>query len=465
MKITFLGAAKTVTGSCYKVDTSDLSFLVDCGQFQGVNEEQNNTPEFEFDPKKIDFMLLTHAHIDHSGRIPLLTKNGFTGKIFCTRPTSDLCSLLLKDSAHIHEEDAIWDNKKRQRAGLPLIEPLYSIDDAYVALQYFYPVNYDKKIEINDNISVRFNEAGHLLGSSFIEIWIKEDNETKKIVFSGDLGSSGNALLNPLKPLSNSDYLVIESTYGNRIHENIDLRMKQLINAIDKTIEKGGTIIIPSFAIGRTQEVIYELKEYYIKNYGIKKFLEIPIYIDSPLAINSTKVFKENHIYLKESISKKYDQGQDPLSFKNIRYLESIKASSKLNHSSEPKVIISASGMCDAGRIQHHLKHYLWKPTTTVIFIGYQGIGTLGREILNGFDNVEILDETIKVNAQIYSISGFSGHADKNMLLDWTNHIEDLKKIIIVHGESDSQNELKNELEKQKNVDIIIPKLFDEVIL
>lgn len=465
MNITFLGAAKMVTGSCYLVETDESRFLVDCGQFQGLGEEEFNKPEFEFDPKEIDFILLTHAHIDHSGRIPLMVKHGFEGKIYATRPTVDLADLLLKDSAHIHMEEANWENKKRERAGLEPVDPLYTIDDAYSAVQYLYPIQYEQMITVTDKIKARYIDAGHLLGSASIEIWITEASETKKIVFSGDLGAGHNPLLDPPKMIEEADYLVVESTYGNRLHEGSHERIEKLAHVIEESMQHGGTVIIPSFAVGRTQEIIYDLKQYYFENKRIDDFIKIPIYIDSPLAINSTKVFSDNHLYLKKEISDLYDSGKDPLKFKNIRYLESIKESSSLNTSQEPKVIISASGMCEAGRIKHHLKHYLWRPNTTVVFVGFQGEGTLGRALKSGESMVEILKEQIKVNARIVSIEGFSGHADLNMLKSWIFAFKDLKKVVIVHGEDSSQINLKNEISGTVNADILIPELGETITL
>lgn len=465
MNITFFGAAKMVTGSCYLVETGDIKFLVDCGQFQGLGEEDKNKLKLEFDPKELDFILLTHAHIDHSGRIPLIVKNGFEGKIFATRPTVDLVDLLLKDSAHIHMEEANWENKKRKRAGLNPVEPLYTIADAFIAVQYLYPIKFDTMINIDDKISARYVDAGHLLGSASIEVFINEDGEDKKIVFSGDLGAGHNPLLNSPTMISSSDYLVVESTYGNRIHEGSNERIEKLAFEIEETMKRGGTVIIPSFAVGRTQEIIYDLKQHYLKDGRINDFLKIPIYIDSPLAINSTKVFEDNHIHLKKEISDLFVKKKSPLKYKNIRYLESIKESSSLNSSEEPKVLISASGMCEAGRIKHHLKHYLWRNNTTIIFVGYQGEGTIGRKIKSGEPTVELLKETIKINARIVSIEGFSGHADKEMLKEWIFAIKGLKQIIIVHGEDSSQLNLQKELRAEIDTPIQIPDLGDTITL
>ena len=467
MKIKFLGAAKIVTGSCYLIETKDTSFLVDCGQFQGVMEEKFNTRDIDFDIKSLDFMILTHAHIDHSGRIPFIVKNGFNKKIFCTKPTSDLVSLLLKDSAHIHEEEIVKENKKRKKAGLEEIEPFYSVDDAFEAVQYLYPSNYNEIININDFIKIRFNEASHLLGSSFIEIWITENDKETKITFSGDLGSKDNPMLKPLEKLIDTDYLVLESTYGNRVHEGKEKKIENLANIIKDTFNRNGTVIIPSFSVGRTQELIYELKDYYISNLGIKEFFKIPIYVDSPLALEANKIFKDSSQFFNNKLKRIYDSGEDPLKSKNIKYIDSIKDSIKLNFNSESKIIISASGMCEGGRILNHLKYYLPLENTSIVFIGYQGEGTTGREILEQKkESVLINDEEVKINAKIFKISGFSGHADKNMILDWTNDINNLKKIIIVHGESDAQTNLKEELlNRNKGIDIIIPDMLDEIEL
>lgn len=467
MKINFLGAAKKVTGSCYMIEAAGVSFLVDCGLYQGsLEDEALNSDPFEFNPHTLDFMILTHCHIDHSGRIPLLVKNGFTGRIFCTRPTASLTDLLLKDSGSIQEEEAVWENKKRQRAGLETIKPLYTVDDAIEALQYLNPVEYGMDIAITDRISVRFRDAGHLLGSAFVELTIKEDEGTKQLVFSGDLGTGNNPMLKMPESPTHADYIIMESTYGNKLHNDVETRNARLAALVDDTLQKGGTVLIPSFAVGRTQEIIFQLKEYYKKHDRLDDFHKIPIYIDSPMAVSATKIYETHHIYMKPEISQLFATGNSPLQCENITYVSSIKDSASLNGNSEPKVIVSASGMCEAGRIKHHLKHNLWKANTTVIFVGYQGEGTLGRAIQGGMDRVEILGETIKINARIVSIEGFSGHADCEDLLNWLGTLKQPPtKILLTHGEIDSIEGLKHRIETKYGYEVMIPNLGDAVVL
>ncbi|WIF95728.1 MBL fold metallo-hydrolase RNA specificity domain-containing protein [Caminicella sporogenes] len=461
MKITFLGAANTVTGSNYLITTDKYKFLIDCGQFQGSKEiEKLNFKEFNFSPSEIDFLILTHAHLDHSGRIPKLIKEGFHNKIYCTRPTVDLCDILLKDSGHIHEMETELENKKRKKAGLEEISPLYTVEDAEISMQYFNPIPYDEIININRDIKLRLKDAGHLLGSAIIELWITENNTEKKLVFSGDLGTKDRPLLKNPNYITETDYLIIESTYGNRVHENASERISKLVNIILNTIKENGNVIIPSFAVGRTQEIIYELNKYNESQENSNIFSNIPIYIDSPLAISATEIFKKHINYLDEEIKNYILRGKNPLVFKNLKFTRSIIESKKINIDSNPKIIISTSGMCEAGRIKYHLKNNLWKENSSIIFVGYQAEGTLGREIQNGAKTVKIFDENINVNAKIYSIESFSGHADMNDLIKWIGHFNKMpKKTFIVHGEKDSTANLSNLIKENFKLDTIIPNL------
>lgn len=461
MKIKFLGAVESVTGSCHLIEFNDKKILLDCGQFQGRKEiEQLNYKDFEFAPGDIDYLLLSHAHIDHSGRIPLLVKRGFKGKIFCSKPTYDLCEIMLRDSGHIHEVEAEWKNRKAERAGREKVEPLYTESDAGESLKYFEPLLYEQLTEIDENLIVRFNDAGHILGSAIIEIWIKDEEETTKLVFSGDLGMKDKPILRDPTIIEKADYLIIESTYGNRLHEKIGERIDILANIILKTVRRGGTVVIPSFAVGRTQEIIYELNQYYDGNKKIQgELAKIPVYIDSPLATKATEVFKKNaHVFDKEA--REYIMiGDNPLEFENLHFTQSAEESKALNTSDEPKIIISASGMCDAGRIKHHLKHNLWKKKSSVIFVGYQAEGTLGRRIRDGEKTVKIFGEEIQINAEIYNIEGFSGHADKKGLLEWLGGFkEGPKKVFIVHGEDDSKKDFAQEINDKLGLDCVIPQ-------
>ncbi|MBB6217212.1 metallo-beta-lactamase family protein [Anaerosolibacter carboniphilus] len=463
MKISFLGAAQMVTGSNYLITTDTYKILLDCGQFQGGKEtEKLNALPFPFSPSEIDFLILSHAHIDHSGRIPKLAKEGFRGKIICTRATADLASILLKDSGHIHEMEAVWENRKRLRAGLDPVEPLYRVEDAENSLQFLNPILYDQKIDLTDSISLRFQDAGHILGSSIVELWIREENQETKLVFSGDLGSKDRPLLRNPSLIEDADYLILESTYGNRLHEEPEKRVFKLMDIISKTIARGGTVIIPSFAVGRTQELIYELNKYYDHKEMIQDLLKVPVYVDSPMATSATEIFRKHADCFDEETRGYILSGDNPLDFHNLRFTKTAEESRLLNASEEPKIIISASGMCEAGRIKHHLKHHLWKKNSSVIFVGYQAEGTLGRSIKDGAENVKIFGEKIQIRAEIHSIEGFSGHADQSELLDWLRSFKKPpKKIFIVHGEPDASTHFAHMIRDTFDIETVVPKLYE----
>lgn len=463
MDIKFYGAAKMVTGSNYLVKTENYNILVDCGMFQGNEEmEKLNYNDFPYNPSEIDFLILTHAHIDHSGRIPKLVKDGFKGRIITTNATYDLCKIMLRDSAKIQESDIEWENRKRQRAGKKPIEPLYTMDDAENSLKYFEPYFVDQKIKINNNIQIRLKDAGHILGSAILELWVKENNEEVKIVFSGDLGMPGRPIINSPDYIEEADYLVIESTYGDTIHESYEESTEKLIDIINKTVMRGGTVIIPSFAVGRTQELIYQLNKYYEYNPRVEEYMKVPIYIDSPMAVDATEAFKRNSSSFNDEARALILRGDNPFEFDNLRYIRSQEESMALNKYTFPKVIISSSGMATAGRIRHHLKHSLWDEKNSLIFVGYQAQGTLGRLLLDGKRQVKILGEEIHVRAQIYDIEGFSGHADQNVLLDWINKFKKKpKKIFIVHGEEEPANALSTLIKHLYKIETIIPNMGD----
>ncbi len=461
MKIQFWGAAKVVTGSSILITSNKYKILLDCGLFQGSEDlETLNKDDFPFNPSEIDFLLLSHSHIDHSGRIPKLVKEGFKGKILCTKATKDLCEIMLVDSAHIQESDTEWENRKGKRSGKPPVEPLYTIEDALLSLRYFESALYDQKIKLNEEISIRFRDAGHILGSSIIEIWIEEDRDTVKIVFSGDLGMKNKPLIRDPQIVEDADYLILESTYGNRVHENVEKRMEKLTDIINKTVLRGGTVLIPSFAVGRTQELIYELKQYYENNNDLDAFMKVPIYIDSPMAISATQIFKKNSYSFDEKAKDIILSGNNPLDFENLYFVRDYKESMALNNSDFPKVIISASGMCTAGRIRHHLKHNLWKAKNSVVFVGYQANGTLGRILKDGAKSVKLLGETIAVLSEIYSVEGFSGHIDQPGILEWLQGFKKKpKKVFLVHGEEDSLNTLSKLIEEKLDMSTIIPNM------
>jgi len=465
MKITFLGATKTVTGSNYLVEGAGKKFLVDCGMWQGNSElEEENMQEFEFNPAEIDFMLLTHAHIDHSGRIPKLYNEGFKNKIYAHKATCDLCALMLPDSGHIQEMEIQWKNKKRIRKGLEPREPLYTAEDAARCLKIFEPVKYDEIIEIDENIHVRFNDAGHMLGSSIIELWVKEDGKETKTVFTGDLGNNDIPLLDSPTMIEETDYLVMESTYGNRLHVRNDEKAELFLKIVSETLDKGGSVVIPSFAVGRTQEILYELNklkekkddEEFIKEY--ETLMKAPVYVDSPLAISATEVFKENTDLFEEEIKEEILRGDNPLEFPGLKFTLTSDESKALNEDPSPSIIISASGMCEVGRIKHHLKHNLWNPKSTILFVGYQAPGTLGYNIVNGAKTVKIFGEEIAVNARIEYIEGYSGHADQEWLMNFVySFIRKPKHIFLVHGEEESQNVLQQKIIDETGINTVIP--------
>ena len=466
MKVTFLGATRTVTGSNFLVEGAGKKFLVDCGMYQGkATDELKNEEDFAFDVKSIDFMLLTHAHIDHSGRIPKLYNEGYRNPIYAHKATCDLCGIMLPDSGHIQEMEVEWKNRKRARKGEPELPPLYTAEDATKCLEVFVPVKYDEIIEIDENIHVRYNDAGHMLGSSIIEVWIKEDEKEEKIVFSGDIGNNDIPLLSEPTMIEDADYLVMESTYGNRLHMKNESKAETFLRIVSETIENGGTVVIPSFAVGRTQEILYELnkiKEEPRNEQFLKEFEELMktlVYVDSPLAISATEIFRENMDLFDEETQEVIKSGDNPLEFPGLKFTKTVDESKALNESDEPSIIISASGMCEVGRIKHHLKHNLWNPKSTILFVGYQAKGTLGDQIVSGAKKVKIFGEEIAVNARIEYIEGYSGHADQEWLLNFVySFINKPKHIFLVHGEPESQDVLKQKIQETTGIAVTTPE-------
>ena len=473
MKVTFYGATKTVTGSNFLVDGAGKKFLVDCGMYQGNSSlEERNDDEFPFNINEIDFMVLTHAHIDHSGRIPKLYNDGYRNPIIATKATCDLCSIMLPDSGHIQEMEVEWKNRKRKREGKSELPPLYTAEDALKSLEIFKPINYDEIIEVDENIKLRFNDAGHMLGSSIIEIWVTENGKTEKIVFTGDIGNNDIPLLSSPTMIESADYLVMESTYGNRLHLRNDNKAEMFLNIVSETLDNGGSVVIPSFAVGRTQEILYELNklkerkndEEFIKKY--KTLMQTPVYVDSPLAISATEVFNNNKELFDYDVQEAMQKGDNPLEFPGLKFTRTAEESKQLNESNEPSIIISASGMCDVGRIKHHLKHNLWNPKSTILFVGYQAPGTLGRKIVEGAKKVKIFGEEIAVNARIEYIEGYSGHADQEWLLNFVySFFTKPKHIFLVHGEEEGQEVLKDKIIETTNIPVTIPEYSEEYTL
>ncbi len=435
MKLSFFGAAHAVTGSCHCLEANGRKILIDCGLQQGRDEHDDNA--LDFAPGQIDYCLVTHAHIDHSGRLPLLVKEGFQGQIITTRLTAQLLSIMLRDSAHIQESDAQWQNQKGKRAGRDAVEPLYTVADAEAVLQQLYPVEYGQVLDLCEGVRVRFTDAGHLLGSSEVELWLTEGDVERKIVFSGDLGNIDQPIIRDPSFVEDADYVVMESTYGDRNHEPPESYTESLAQLIDEVFAKGGNIVIPSFAVGRTQELLYFLRE--IKDRGlVKSAPNFTVCVDSPLAAEATRVYSGDlHGYLDEEAIAVLQGGDDLFTFPGLTLTQSTEESKALNMDPSPKIIISASGMCDAGRIRHHLKHNLWRPECTVVFVGYQGEGTLGRALLEGVKSVKLFGEEIAVHAQIVNFQGLSSHADRNHLLSWIQAIQAPKPqhVFVVHGD------------------------------
>jgi len=472
MKVTFLGATKTVTGSNILVEGAGKKFLLDCGMYQGkATEDFQNTDPFIYRIEDIDFVLLSHAHIDHSGRIPKLYKEGFRNPVYATKATCDLCSIMLPDSGHIQETESQWKNKKLIRNGKEPIPPMYTAEDALNSLEIFRPVKYDEIIDIDEHIKVRFNDAGHMLGSAIIELWVEENGKTEKLVFTGDLGNNDLPLLQAPTMIESADYLIMESTYGSRLHQVYEdtARATQFLDIVTETLERGGKVIIPSFAVGRTQEIIYELNrakehkkddEEFMRKY--ETLMKTTVYVDSPLAISATEIFKQNMELFDEEIQQELLHGDHPLEFPGLKYTRTAEESMMLNDDPTPSIIISASGMCEVGRIKQHLKHNIWNPRNTILFVGYQAPGTLGNTIVNGAKKVKIFSEEFAVNARVEYIEGYSGHADQQWLMNFIySFIDKPKHVFLVHGEIEGQVILKEKIQEETQIPVTIPSFGD----
>lgn len=448
MKLTFVRAAHEVTGSCHLLQAAGKNILIDCGMEQGRDLYEN--PGLPIAANEVDYVLLTHAHIDHSGMLPKLVKDGFKGSIITTFATADLCNIMLRDSAHIQEFEAEWRNRKGRRAGIPIIEPVYVMQDALDALELFNPCAYGCKVELCEGIEARFTDVGHLLGSASIEVWITEGDVQKKIVFSGDVGNLDQPIIKDPQYTDSADYVVIESTYGNRVHgkEKPDY-IGDFTRILKETFAKGGNVVVPSFAVGRTQELLYFIREIKEKNL-LPEYRDFEVYVDSPLAIEATKAFTKNmqECFDEEALAL-VNAGINPLIFPGLKTATTSDDSRMINFNERPKVIISASGMCDAGRIRHHLKHNLWRRECTILFVGYQAEGTLGRKLLEGEKNIKIFGEPIEVRARIESLKGISGHADMTGLLKWLSGFRgDLSRVCVVHGEDQVTDEFAQTVEE-----------------
>ena len=440
MKMTFIGATHEVTGSCTYIEACGKKFLVDFGMQQGEDIYEN--VQVPVAPSNIDFVLLTHAHIDHSGMLPFLYAGGFCGEIHATEATTNLCNVMLRDSAHIQEFEAEWRSRKAARRGEPNFVPLYTMNDAIGAIELFIPHKYETPVEICEGITVLFRDAGHLLGSSSILLTLTENGVTKTIAFSGDIGNQNQPLIRDPQFIEAADYVMIESTYGNRVHDRPTDYASSLAKVLQETFDRGGSVIIPSFAVGRTQEMLYFIR--HIKDEGLVKGYDgFPVYVDSPLANEATDIF----------ISK----GINPITFEGLIRTVTSNDSVAINSDERPKVIISASGMCEAGRIKHHLKHNLWKKQNTILFVGYQASNTIGRALVDGAKRVKLFGETVKVAARITQLPGISGHADVNGLLAWAKAISGVKRFFVNHGEASSSESFAQRLRDELGAEVYVP--------
>jgi metallo-beta-lactamase family protein len=443
MKLTFNGAAGMVTGSCYLLEAAGQKILVDCGMFQGPKEVTRlNYEPFRFDPKKVSYLLLTHAHIDHCGLIPKLVKAGFRGTIIATPPTVALARIMLEDSATVNKEETMQENRRRQREGLPPRKPLYTHDDVKLALHYFHSLHYGKPYALSENMRITLRNAGHILGSAVIELSVREGGKTTRIVFSGDLGQGGTPIVEDPAEIREADYVLVESTYGNRPHGHAATREELLSKEVRDTFKRGGLLMIPSFAVERTQEIIYYLHRMDRDGTLPDEF----VFLDSPLAIEATRVFNENMDYFSHRLKNEF---KTPFTFRKLKFLKSIEDSQTLNEYKKPGIVIAGNGMCTAGRIKYHLKHHLWNHMNTLLFVGYQAEGTLGRIILEGAKRVKMMGFELAVKAKVKHIDGFSSHADAEGLVGWLGNIRKKPKMVfIVHGEETSSRELGARLRK-----------------
>ena len=464
MKITFMGAARTVSGSCYILECGGKRFALDCGLHQGNKEiEKRNWNFDDYDAKKLDFILITHAHIDHSGLLPALVSKGYKNPIYCTAPTKDLLEIMLLDSAHIQEMEAEWSNRKRQRTGIQQVRSLYSITDAENTIPLLAPVEYTNTFEPAPGIKVTYMNAGHILGSAFIEIEYEEDGKLTTAVFSGDLGRPEQLIVADPSDVVHADYIFLESTYGNRNHPDEEHSLDELAQAIEYSYKNKEKVVIPAFAVERSQQIIYSL---FLLNKQGRLPADMPIYLDSPLAIRATEIFRKHPEFYDEQTQEFIRKGDHPLDLPNLHFTESREQSQAINETKGAAIVISASGMANAGRIKHHLRHNLWRAGASVIFVGWQGVGTPGRKILGGAKKIRIFGEEVAINAKIFTINGFSGHAGQDELMDWLDSMQGKPvKIILVHGEAEVQKEFSDLITERFGFEVHIPEYMEELEL
>ena len=465
MKIKFLGAARTVTGSCYVIETDQARFAIDCGMHQGSGAiERRNLDVAPYDPARIDFFIITHAHIDHSGLLPRMVPQGFRGPIYATEPTGDLLKILLLDSAHIQEVEAAGKNKRLQRTGMKAdAVPLYTIKDAEAVMPFIKTRKYDETFNPGPGISVRFQDAGHILGAAIVELFIEENGGTTKLVFSGDIGRPNQLLMKDPSSVHQADFLFMESTYGNRNHKGEQESLDELAFAIRYSYANGGKVVIPAFAVERTQEILYSL-HLLLRDGKLPK--DMPVYLDSPLAIKATEIFRRYASYLDGETQALLKNGEDPLGLPNLKLSTTTEESIRINETREPAIVISASGMANAGRIKHHLRHNLWRPGASIVFVGFQAQGTPGRKIVDGAKKIRIFNEDIAVAAKVFTINGFSAHAGQDQLLDWLGNFQSkAMQVFLVHGEFSAQDHLASLIREKFGLSVTIPEYLEEILL
>ena len=462
MEIKLFGAAKEVTGSCYSLITSNEKILIDCGMFQGSKETvKKNYEDFEFEPKRYEAILLTHAHLDHCGRIPKLVKYGFKGKIYCTNATRELAYIIMMDSAKIAAQDVEHENRHRTKQGMPLRKPLYNESDVRNAMKLFKIISYGEEIQVTKNIKAVYYDAGHILGSASIRVEVKEDNKTTSLVFSGDLGQEHAIIVKDIEPIRNADYVFIESTYGDRLHPPLEERRKEFLRVINETYKRGGKLMIPTFTVERAQEILYYLGQFFQE----KLIPKMNVYLDSPMAQKATAVFTKFPEYYNEDVRNSLKKRKDPFNFPTLINTESVDESKAINNVKEPCIIIAGNGMCTAGRIKHHIKNNISDEKNTLLFIGYQAVGTLGYWIKQKQKRIRLLYTEVDVNAKIEAIDGFSAHADYEGLIGWLEDYSNKpKKVFICHGEEEQSNAFGKRIEKL-GFKFFIPNISEKIII
>ena len=462
IELQILGAADEVTGSCHLLTVGEYKVLLDCGLIQGSRkDEARNSAPFPFDPAAIDAVILSHAHIDHSGRLPLVVKQGFNGPIYTHKATTDLCKIMLRDSAFLQEKDARWENRKRERKGLKLVEPLYTLEDVEAVFELFKPLSYDERLEILPLVALRLQDAGHILGSAIVELWLHSGKQDRKLVFSGDLGRSGMPVLEDPAIIKQADMVLLESTYGDRLHRDWEATRQELADLFQEMTRRQGNILIPAFAVGRTQEILYLFAKYY-DEWGLSRW---HIFLDSPMAIEATDVYARNCELFDDESSQLWRENRVTPMLPNLRFTRTPEESMSINQIHSGAIIIAGSGMCNGGRIRHHLKHNAWRRDCHILISGFQARGTLGRTLVDGAKHIRLWGETIRVAAQVHTIGGLSAHADQAGLSHWYAQFENRPPVVLVHGEQEAKTTLAEHLRNTLSAPVRMPTYTETLSL